>query len=414
VSAGFNPAFLRYNAARMLESGEKSMRVPQWFVMVWVVGISALALGLSVVSYTFVRDFAADSAFKLPAPPQLGRPAAEAENDPASATPTPAPVAAEPLAPEEQPSVDQPPADVTAEPEATAEASVPSVAEGGVPPVRDDPRRVTILLMGIDQRAGETGTFPTDTIILFSLDPVGNTSAILSIPRDLWVTYPAPYNAGRINGANIIGDELNYPGGGGPKLAMKTVERELGVPINHYVLINFEVFTTLIDAVGPIEVCPTETIHDDKYPDGSYGYITVHFDPGCQELDSERLLQYARTRHSDSDIGRSSRQQEVILSVRRKVLSAGGVMALLPQVPALWASMQANIRTDLSIEDMISLARQAEHVPSENIRQGQISFGEVYASTSPDGDEILVPIKSDILLLIEDLFRPPGTPSSRE
>ena len=394
------------------------MRVPQWFVMVWVAGISALALGLSVVSYTFVRDFAAelDRVLELPDPPQVGRP--ESADSPAiETTATTAPVDAQPAleaTADDQSPADQPSAGVSGEPEATAESGEPSVAEGGVPPARDDPRRVTILLMGIDQRAGETGTFPTDTIILFSLDPVGNTGAILSIPRDLWVTYPAPYNAGRINGANIVGDELNYPGGGGPKLAMKTVERELGVPINHYVLINFEVFTTLIDTIGPVEVCPPETIHDDKYPDGSYGFITVHFDLGCQELDSERLLQYARTRHSDSDIGRSSRQQEVILSVRDKVLSAGGVMALLPQIPTLWESMQANVRTDLTLEDMISLARQAEQVPSESIRQGQISFGEVYASTSSDGDEILVPIKSDILLLIEDLFRPPGTPSSRE
>jgi len=273
---------------------------------------------------------------------------------------------------------------------------------------------VTILLLGVDQRQGETGPFPTDTMILFSLDPVGKTAAILSIPRDLWVEYPELGQPGRINTANILGDEINYPGGGGPVLAARTVERTLAVKVDYYVVINFEVFNTVIDAVGPIEVCPPEPIDDDRYPDGSYGYITIHFDAGCQELDAERLLQYARTRHGDSDIGRSSRQQEVILAVRDRVLSTGGVTALLPEIPALWESMQANVRTNLELEEMIRLARTAESIPGENIRQGQITFEDVWAQTTPEGDNILIPIATDIRLLIEDLFRPAGAPSARE
>jgi LCP family protein required for cell wall assembly len=284
-----------------------------------------------------------------------------------------------------------------------------------VPPLWNDPRRVSILLMGIDQRRGEEGTFPTDTLIVLSLDPAGKTAAILSIPRDLWVEYPGLQRTGRINGANIVGDDINYPGGGGPAYTVRATENVLGVNIQYYVLINFEVFYTVIDAIGPIEVCPESVIHDDQYPDGSYGYMTIHFDPGCQELDSERLLQYARTRHGDSDgdIGRSRRQQEVILKVREKILSVGGVTALLPEAPGLWSSMQDNVKTNLSFDEIISLARSAEQVSAENIRQSQISFEEVYMSTSPDGDQILIPIGTDIRLLIEDIFRPAGTPSTR-
>jgi LCP family protein required for cell wall assembly len=281
-------------------------------------------------------------------------------------------------------------------------------------PAWSDPRRVSVLLLGIDQRAGETGTFPTDTIILLSLDPVGQTAAILSVPRDLWVDYPGVGRSGRINGANIIGDEINYPGGGGPAFAVKTVEKVLGVPIQYYVLINFEVFYKLIDTIGPIKVCPPEPITDDQYPDGSYGYIKIHFDAGCQELGSERLLQYARTRHSDSDVGRSSRQQEVIMSVRSQVLTMGGVMALLPEAPSLWNSVQANVRTNLTFDQMLSLANTAQGIPTDNIRQGQISFEDVELGTSPEGDQILVPIGTDIRLKIEDLFRPAGAPSARQ
>jgi LCP family protein required for cell wall assembly len=387
--------------------------IPQWFVMAWVVVFGAIAVGGSLLAYTFVRDRAAelDSVVDLPELPQLSGGSSEQTD----ATPTPDTGAA--------PAGDLTPTlDAAAGDDAAAQATE-SASDGAEPSSEEtlvavapwqDPRRVSILLLGIDQRAGETGTFATDTIILLSLDPVGKTGALLSIPRDLWVQMPGLNQPGRINTANIIGDDINYPGGGGPAYAARVVEKELGITIQHYVLINFEVFTTLIDAIGPVEVCPPEPIDDDKYPDGSYGTISIHFDAGCQALEAERLLQYARTRHSDSDIGRSSRQQEVILAVRDKVLSAGGVLSLLPQVPTLWRSVQDNIRTDLTLEEVISLARTAETIPDSEIRQSQISFGEVELGTTADGDQILMPIHSDIQALVQDLFRPPGAPSSRE
>ncbi|MEB2288830.1 MAG: LCP family protein [Anaerolineae bacterium] len=381
------------------------MRVSQKFVLGWVLVVSLLGIAGAIVTYGFVRDRAAelDSVIELPDPPQLGRPS--------SGEPTPT---APPPTPASDQSGEAPPTPGDAGPGETPAASeVGSEAQAAAYIPWDDPRRVSVLLLGVDQRAGEQGTFPTDTIILLSLDPVGHTAAILSIPRDLWVEYPGLGRSGRINSANIAGDTVSYPGGGGPAYAVRTVEKELGIKIQYYLLINFEVFNTFVDAVGPVEVCPPEPIDDDQYPDGSYGYISIHFDAGCQELDAERLLQYARTRHQDSDIGRATRQQEVILSVRNKVLSAGGVAALLPKAPTLWESVQDSIRTNLSFEEIVRLGLRAEKIPSEEIRQAQISFDEVYLSTGSDGEAILVPITSDIRLLIEDLFRPPGTPSSR-
>jgi LCP family protein required for cell wall assembly len=380
------------------------MRIPTWFLLAWVVIIGVLAVGSSIFVYTFVRDFSADAdeLIDLPRPPQVGRLEA------ASPTQTPIPTATpdsgetngDPVTTDQTPTTGDTPPDLTPQ---TTETDPAAQYDW------DDPRRVTVLLLGIDQREGETGPFPTDTIILLSLDPVGKTGAILSIPRDLWVEYPGLQQKGKINGVNIQGDAIDYPGGG-PVYAVKAVEKELGVRIPYYVLINFEVFYTFIDAIGPIEVCPTEVIHDDEYPDGSYGYMTVHFDPGCQDLDSERLLQYARVRHNDSDIGRSNRQQEVILAVRQKVLTTGGVAALIPQAPDLWNAVKDNIRTNLTFEDMVGLARKGEEIPSENIRQDQISFEDVELGTSPEGENILIPISSDIRAKVATLFRPPDAP----
>jgi polyisoprenyl-teichoic acid--peptidoglycan teichoic acid transferase len=392
------------------------MRIPQWFVVVWVLVFGVIAILGAVYTHGFVQERTRelDDLLSLPRPARpfhLAKYFVDLLNPPEGKQ-TPAPTSIAVVEPTTPP-VEITPAPVTAEvvtptttvaPASTAEATLPASEPSPTPqavsqnvPAYTDPRRVNVLLLGIDQRQGEQGPFPTDTIILLSIDPVGRTAVMLSIPRDLWVEYPNG-QVGKINAANIVGDAIQYPGGGGPAMALDTVEQMLGVKINFYVLINFEVFTALIDAVGPVTVCPSEPIDDNQYPDGSYGYITVHFDAGCQELDSERLLQYARTRHDDQDgdIGRSRRQQEVIMAARDKVLSAGGVIALLPEVTRLWESLQANFRTDMKFEDMIGLAQIAETIPSDSVQRGQISYSEVYPSVTADGEEILVPIPSDI------------------
>ncbi len=92
-----------------------------------------------------------------------------------------------------------------------------------------DPRRINILLMGIDQREGETGEFNTDTMIVFSVDPVRKSVGMLSIPRDLWVNIPG-YQPSRINTANRLGELNQYPGGGGPALAAAHRDRDARHP----------------------------------------------------------------------------------------------------------------------------------------------------------------------------------------
>jgi len=299
----------------------------------------------------------------------------------------------------------------TTEPD-TTETVVTVDPESVTSSAPDDPRRVTVLLMGIDQRSGEEGRFRTDTMILLSLDPIGRTGAMLSIPRDLYVDIPTTPDQQRINTANYIGDDpaLQYPGGG-PALAMLTVERVLGVAVDHYVLVNFSAFTTFVDVIGPIEICVQELIDDPKYPDGSYGYLPIVIEPGCQDMDAERLLQYARTRATEGgDFDRSRRQQEVILAVRDNILSAGGVSALLGDALTIWESVSQNVTTDLTLDELIELALLASDVT--DIRQGTISEGEVIQGTGQDGSQVLIPIQTDIFSLVADLFRPPTRPAA--
>ena len=98
-------------------------------------------------------------------------------------------------------------------------------------------------------------------MILVNIDPVRKTAGVLSIPRDLWVDIPG-VGQGRINQAHREGDVINYPGGGGPALAMETVANNFGVRVDRYLVVNFDLFEKVVDIIAPegVEVCPTERI----------------------------------------------------------------------------------------------------------------------------------------------------------
>jgi LCP family protein required for cell wall assembly len=272
----------------------------------------------------------------------------------------------------------------------------------------DDPRRLNVLVTGIDQRAGETDAgYRTDTMIVVSIDPVRKTVGMLSIPRDLWVDIPG-YVPARINTANDLGDRGGYPGGG-PALAARTVTETLGINIDRYLRVNFDVFTEVVNLVAPngVEVCPAEAIDDDHYPDAGYGTIVVHFDAGCQKLDAERLLQYARTRATEgSDFDRAQRQQEVIKALRDEVLNAGGIVNFIGQIPALWDSLSGAYVTDLTLEEIIALGALASEIPRENIQSGVINHLYTDMATTAQGEQVLIPRYDAIRSLMDDVFNP--------
>lgn len=278
--------------------------------------------------------------------------------------------------------------------------------------------RVTVLLMGIDQRAGiETETaYRTDSMMLLTLDPVANTAGILSIPRDLWVTIPGFEEKDRINTANFRGDAYRLPGGG-PQLAMTTVEYNLGIHVDYYVRINFTAFETLIDEIGGIEVDVLETIDDPEYPDCCYGYDPFYLEAGRQTLNGADALKYARTRHTTGgDFDRAFRQQQVILAVRDKLLSINNLPALLARAPNLYSTLAGSYDTNLTLEQIIALGLKAQDVARENITTAVIDnnyIQEFY--TTADGAQVLL-LNADAFRELRDsmFYTPtqPGLPSA--
>jgi LCP family protein required for cell wall assembly len=212
---------------------------------------------------------------------------------------------------------------------------------------------VTILLLGSDGRPGEEGPTRTDTVIVVRIDPGMRRAAMLSIPRDLIVEIPG-YGYGRINAAHVYGD-LSPELGGGLNLVRATVSNLLGVPIDYAVLVDFNGFIGLIDAIGGIDIDVPNALYDGEYPTMDYGYMAVSFDPGMQHMDGERALQYARIRHMDSDFERGRRQQEILLAAARH-LRERNPLDLLDTLASATSSLRGYVQTDLPEERMAGLA----------------------------------------------------------
>lgn len=261
--------------------------------------------------------------------------------------------------------------------------------------------RVNILLMGIDRRPGEAFISRTDSIMIVSIDPVGKRVSILSVPRDLYVVIPGR-GRDRINTAFVYGSAGNNPAGGAA-LSMQTIEYNLGVPINHYVLVDFSAVVQGVDSLGGIDVYVPFTISDPTFPDMYYGFDPLYIPAGMQHMDGALALKYARTRHVDNDFGRAQRQQQVILAARDKALSLG-VTGLLAKAPILYQQMEQGIRTDLSLEQIVSLAKTVSDIPSENIQNDVLDYDYVSSYLTEQGAQVLILDNNKAAVLIQQLF----------
>jgi polyisoprenyl-teichoic acid--peptidoglycan teichoic acid transferase len=276
----------------------------------------------------------------------------------------------------------------------------------------DGVERITVLLLGIDERKQETGPFRTDTMLLLTIDPASKTAGMLSIPRDLWVQIPAMETEGKINTAHFLGDAYGYPGGG-PALARETVQENLGIPIDYTVRVNFNAFEKVIDAIGGIEICVPEQIDDPLYPAyDNYGFDPLHIEAGCQIMPGSLALKYARTRHTGTDFDRAKRQQQVILAVRDKVIRQNLLPQLVAQAPTLLDTLQTSVQTDLSLDQMIQLAKLATAIDPKNIKQATIDENMVVAYNTPTDppQNVLVPIRDKIRELRAEFFN--GVPAA--
>jgi LCP family protein required for cell wall assembly len=262
--------------------------------------------------------------------------------------------------------------------------------------------RVNILVMGLDYRDYLNHDIPrSDSMIVFTIDPVNNTAGMLSLQRDLWVNIPG-FDYGKINTAFFLGEAYKMPGGG-PGLAVKTVEHFLGIPIDYYAQIDFDAFTKFIDDLGGLDIYIHQKITVD--PIGS----KITLKPGVQTLSGAVALAYARNRYTAlDDFDRASRQQEVIMAIRDQVVNLHMLPTLIAQSPKLYTDLSSGIHTNLTLNQIIQLAVLAQKIPPQNIKREMIWYQQVINGKSPDGLDVMIPIPDKIRLLRDQMFTESG------
>ncbi|MGE3271747.1 MAG: LCP family protein [Chloroflexota bacterium] len=251
--------------------------------------------------------------------------------------------------------------------------------------------RLNILLLGIDHRGDEPieGS-RSDTIMVVSIDPPSQSVVMISLPRDLYVSIPGYYQQ-RINVAHAVG---------GPQLVAQTIQANFGIKIDNYARVDFSGFEQVVDAVGGIMIDAERPVKDDEYPTEDYGVMRLYIPPGPVLLDGRSALMYARSRHSESDFGRSKRQQQVLVGLRER---ASG-MNIVPKVPALLNIAQKAIATDLSAGEMVSLGRLGLEIRRERIKTLVVDENLASPFLGPNGENLLMPSRQAIQSAILHAF----------
>lgn len=228
-------------------------------------------------------------------------------------------------------------------------------------------RPMNVLVLGVDERpeSEEIGT-RTDTIMLVQLDPKGDEIKLLSVPRDLLVEIEPGWHD-RINAA------YSY---GGVEQTVDVFAAYADVPVDHYVVVDFEAFEAIVDAMGGVKV----KIEPGEVPE------KWNLQEGVDRLNGRRALVYARYRGSSgADLDRMERQRDLVAALRSKALS----WKTLRKLPEILEVADENVETDLGVDESLSIGRTL-------IRDGRHDLlTSVQLKGTPEtlanGNEVLLP-----------------------
>ncbi len=248
---------------------------------------------------------------------------------------------------------------------------------GGERPRNMSPGSKNILVVGSDSRAGGNAaygkgleTMQSDTLMVLHLAADREWATAVSLPRDSWVRIPAcdrgdgtrsaPHRF-KINASFAIGG-TGGDVGTAAACTIRTVEQNTGLRIDHFVSVDFQGFKGMVNALGGIEVCPEEAIHDEK--------ARLDLEAGCQTVKDEDALGYVRTRYSvgdGSDIGRIGRQQEFMKALAAK---AQQTLTSPADLYGFLDSATRSITTDRAlagIKPLSALASEVKGIPADRL-----------------------------------------------
>lgn len=260
-----------------------------------------------------------------------------------------------------------------------------------------------VVLLGSGGEGHSGGTL-TDSIIIVSIDPTNKKASLVSIPRDLWVP-----------GNHKINAEVSINGIGGLKSSLQGIT---GLEIKNYISIDFNNLISLINDLDGIEVDIPRTFDDYFYPikgneNETCGLTAeeisqahqkysgfelekqftcrwehIHFDKGLAKVSGEDALKLARSRHGDSDFGRSQRQFAILKGILNKLVSGGS----LGKVDETYKTLSKLVKVDLDLKTAKELAKLFGNPEEYKVNEVHLNTQNVLTETkSSQGAYILVP-----------------------
>ncbi|MGA2469985.1 MAG: LCP family protein [Solirubrobacteraceae bacterium] len=272
----------------------------------------------------------------------------------------------------------------------------------------------TILILGDDSRKLSKDSFDSsdpphsDTIMLVRLDPHRGQTSVMSIPRDLEVTYYA-------RGREFVDWKINSAfTEGGPTTSLRVVEHLLHIKVNDIIVLNFQTFADVVDVLGCVYI---DVDHWYYIPPGS-GTAAINIRPGYKPLCGYEALSYARFRETDSTFARDAREQDFLRQAKQQL----GVTSLLTNPGKLQKvlnfigpEISTNIRGSEAVLRLVEVASSAVSGPVR-----QVKFPESAPIAGPEGaSQTATPqqvqqVVADFLYGTPQAAAPPGiaSPSS--
>ncbi|WP_019629103.1 LCP family protein [Actinomadura atramentaria] len=257
--------------------------------------------------------------------------------------------------------------------------AIDRVSVGGLGPGAGPKGAMTILVAGVDRREGLTKAQQkaaalgheagerSDTMMLVHLSRDHDRVSVVNLPRDSNVMIPAHRSNGT-EGAK--GQPVPARRGkltwayqfGGPDLTVKTIKQATGVPIDHYVEVNFYGFVNMVDALGGVDICTEQAIDDAK--------SGLRLPAGTSHLDGLKALGYARARYTltgGSDLGRIDRQQQFMAQMMKQALSTKTLSDPVKSAKFLNAVLKSLRVDDKLAKNLPKLADQMKGLSTDSV-----------------------------------------------
>lgn len=263
---------------------------------------------------------------------------------------------------------------------------------GGAPMLFGLPSRpYYVLVVGLDRRPTETGASRADTVLVLRVDPGGHRAAFLSIPRDSLMEIPnadGGFDRDRINTAFVY-NYSSEDSSAAPKATMATIEHNLGIKLDHYVIFDQRSAQDLIDAMGGVTIDNPRAFGQDNYSDDDVNVVPQFFPEGKQHLDGYEAVAYGRIREGSTDFDRIMRQQRVGSALIHEAESPKSIFRLW----GLYGAYRKTIDTDMSMRQSAGVLSMLKRVSENDLKTKSLGDAAISCSECTASIQLLNPVK---------------------